>query len=353
MGIIAIDLFSGAGGMSHGATNAGIKVLQAVEIEPNACNTYALNHPETQVISGDVATYNPQIPESLRKKNSLIIFGGPPCQGFSTSNQKNRNLENPKNWLFQHYTRLARTLKPEWIVIENVKGLIDTEGGFFFDRINRSLRAVGYKVDPWLFNSADFGVPQRRTRLFIVACLNGRPPAKPLQSESHVTVHDALDDLPDLENGAMIDEMHYSKLAQSSYAKSMRNEGSLCSGNLVTRSSELVINRYGKIPTGGNWKDIPEQLMSNYRDASRCHTRIYHRLLPDAPAPVIGNFRKNMLIHPYKNRGLSIREAARLQSFPDTYRFTGSIGFQQQQVGNAVPPLLAQAVFRQIVSNGG
>jgi DNA (cytosine-5)-methyltransferase 1 len=117
----------------------------------------------------------------------------------------------------------------------------------------------------------------------------------------------------------------------------------------VSRNSQPVLERYAHIPQGGNWEDIPESLMKNYTDRSRCNTGIYHRLTADAPSVTIGNYRKAMLIHPWKDRGLSVREAARIQSFPDSYEFMGSIGFQQQQVSNAVPPLLAKAVFEMIV----
>ena len=120
-------------------------------------------------------------------------------------------------------------------------------------------------------------------------------------------------------------------------------------GNLVTRNSEKVLARYAWIKPGQNWEAIPDDLMDNYHDATRCHTGIYYRLRADQPSKVIGNFRKNMLIHPSQNRGLSIREAARLQSFPDRYRFLGSIGFQQQQVADAVPPLLAEGVARTLL----
>ena len=120
------------------------------------------------------------------------------------------------------------------------------------------------------------------------------------------------------------------------------------SGHLVTRNAAFVLRRYKYIPQGGNWEDIPTRLMRNYKDREDCHTGIYHRLSADEPSIVIGNYRKNMLIHPFEDRGLSVREAARLQSFPDAYQFKGSVGYQQQQVANAVPPLLGQAVFRRI-----
>jgi DNA (cytosine-5)-methyltransferase 1 len=166
-----------------------------------------------------------------------------------------------------------------------------------------------------------------------------------------VTVHEAIGDLPILRNGAKVSSLPYRKTTPSAYATSMRGDLAMCSNHLVTASNPTILQRYRYIPNGGNWKDIPKNLMKNYADRERCHTGIYKRLRPNEPSIVIGNFRKNMLIHPSQNRGLSVREAARLQSFPDHFEFTGSIGFQQQQVGNAVPPLLAKAVFNSILES--
>lgn len=147
----------------------------------------------------------------------------------------------------------------------------------------------------------------------------------------------------------MVDVRPYRCEPHSDYAREMRGTGVNCGNHLVTRNAPYVIDRFKHVPAGGNWSDIPAEQMKNYADTSRCHTGIYRRLDPRKPSVVIGNFRKNMLIHPSQNRGLSVREAARLQSFPDSFVFKGSIGFQQQQVGNAVPPLLARAVFEVIL----
>ena len=167
---------------------------------------------------------------------------------------------------------------------------------------------------------------------------------------TYVTVREALSDLPSLSNGASTNWMPYKCNAESDYARLLRGNLKRAPNHLVTRNNIDVIERYKHIPQGGNWEDIPIELMTNYNDTSKCHTKIYHRLEIDAPSVIIGNYRKNMLIHPFEDRGLSVREAARLQSFNDNYRFLGSIGFQQQQVGNAVPPLLAKAVFEKILS---
>lgn len=345
-----IDLFSGAGGMSTGAIACGIDVKYAVEKDRDAARTFALNHQETALFDRDIRNVRKAHFEDLDPNDQTIIFGGPPCQGFSTSNQKNRDSFNENNWLFREYLRIVREVKPDWIVFENVKGLIETEQGFFLEAVLAGFKKAGYRTSHFILNSADYGVPQRRNRLFIIGSLHGVEVHMPSPiTKKPITVSQALKDLPELENGDSPDEKTYSAKARTNYAKTLRGELEKCYNNLVTNNASHIIERYSYIPQGGNWEDIPPRLMKNYTDATRCHTGIYRRLKEDEPSVVIGNFRKNMLVHPWKDRGLSVREAARLQSFPDWFRFTGSIGFQQQQVGNAVPPLLAEAVFNQIV----
>lgn len=346
-----IDLFAGAGGLSSGALLSGINVRYAVELNPHACATFELNHPNTKLLNKDVRKVKGEDFRGIGRREQVAIFGGPPCQGFSTSNQKNRNSDNKNNWLFREYLRLVGEVQPDWVVFENVKGLLETEQGYFLDAVLTGFKEAGYTTSHFILNSADYGVPQKRNRLFIVASLHGIGIIAPTPTtRKHVTVAQALRDLPDLENGDMPDEKVYSVAARTTYAKSMRGKLQACYNNLVTSNAPHIIERYSHIPQGGNWEDIPARLMKNYADASRCHTGIYRRLKEDEPSVVIGNYRKNMLIHPWKDRGLSVREAARLQSFPDNFRFSGSIGFQQQQVGNAVPPLLSKVVFDSIVA---
>lgn len=346
--MIGLDLFSGAGGMSLGAIASGVQVKFAVDSDAHATATYKANHPEVDVRTCDIASLN-DIKVTIPSGTQSVVFGGPPCQGFSTSNQRTRSKANPTNWLFSHYLRLVKLLTPDWVVFENVKGITETAGGFFLDAVISSLESNGYTVSHWVLNAADFGVPQKRWRLFIVGSLNGYSIDKPKPTVlKPLTVMEAIGDLPVLRNGAKVSSLPYRKSTPSAYALSMRGGLTSCSNHLVTASDLTILERYRCIPTGGNWKDIPKKLMKNYADRERCHTGIYRRLVPHEPSIVIGNFRKNMLIHPTQNRGLSVREAARLQSFPDRFEFTGSIGFQQQQVGNAVPPLLAKAVFDRI-----
>lgn len=334
--------------MSLGAEMAGVQTMLAVENHHAAFATYLHNHPQCTVLQMGVENLsNLKLPY---RPEELIVFGGPPCQGFSTSNQRTRTASNKKNWLFQAFVSVVHRLRPAWVIFENVKGILETERGLFAQQIRKDLEKLGYRCEQGLLNAADFGVPQARTRFFLVARLEADPPALPSASNTPiVTVEDALHDLPVLQNGWEESLLAYRCEAQSAYAKLMRGSLEQCSGHLVSRNSDYVIERYPYIPQGGNWSDIPAEKMDNYKDRSRCHTGIYRRLDPHKPSVVIGNFRKNMLIHPNEHRGLSVREAARLQSFPDSFEFKGTIGLQQQQVGNAVPPLLAKAVFDTII----
>ncbi len=342
--MIGVDLFSGAGGMSVGAIWSGLEVRLAIEADENAAATYAKNHPGVDVQNTPIQ--HVRTLDLGNRTAPVVLFGGPPCQGFSTSNQRTRSAENEANWLFREYLRIVRRVRPEWVVFENVKGILETEGGLFITQVSTSLKRAGYSVAQWVLNAADYGVPQRRSRLFLVGSRNGKvlPPPPPVHRPP-VTVWEAIGDLPILRNGAVTDTLPYRRDPLSAYARRLRGKRTTCTNHLVTHNMPSVLERYGHVPQGGNWSNIPQKLMSNYEDRERCHTGIYRRLSANEPSVVIGNFRKNMLIHPTQNRGLSVREAARLQSFPDWFEFTGSIGFQQQQVGNAVPPLLARVVF--------
>lgn len=346
--IIGVDIFSGAGGLSLGAEMAGITVKYAIEIDSFAAETYKVNHPLTSVIHADIRKITDFPHNSFN--NELVLFGGAPCQGFSSSNRRTNTRNNPDNWLYKEFLRMVNILNPQWVVFENVTGLLEMEAGAFFSDILTDFQRVGYTCSYSVLNASDFGVPQRRSRLFLIGSKNGvRIELGGSQPLPVVTVRNAFCDLPVLENGANTDCLPYLCEPDNDYAKLMRNGLTQCSGHLVSKNAAYILERYTHIRQGQNWAAIPPELMENYADSSRCHTGIYYRLREDQPSVVIGNYRKNMIIHPWVDRGLSVREAARLQSFPDWYIFKGSIGFQQQQVGNAVPPLLAKYVFQKIV----
>ncbi len=345
--LIGIDLFSGAGGMSLGAEKAGIQIKAAVENDPYSAITFKANHKYATVITKDIEILDPN---DVFNKKLFVMFGGPPCQGFSVSNTKTRNLENPKNRLFKEFIRFIKKLKPVWIIFENVEGFKYFNNGSFVNELKSEFYDLGYNnIFSDILNASDFGVPQNRKRFFMVGNNQGIKFALPKTENSKITVDEAIHDLPSLKNGSIIEELPYKTKPLSKYAEQMRNGSKMASQNFVSRNKDYVIKRYQYIKYGENWKAIPEELMQNYKNLEKCHSGIYKRLDPNEIAVVIANFRKNMLIHPYEDRGLSIREAARLQSFPDNFIFKGSLNSMQQQIGNAVPPLLAETIFRKIV----
>ena len=348
--MIGIDLFAGAGGMSTGAAQAGIDVKFAVECDKFAASAYRKNHPHCEIFVDDIRRLpSEKIKQIPRGSDGTVVFGGPPCQGFSYSNTLTRGVQNKNNWLFEDFARVVEIWQPDFVVFENVRGIVDTAKGLILKAIIDRFDQLGYTLSYGILNALDFDVPQKRSRFFLIGSRTNKKVELPRRTVSvPLTVKDAIADLPPLVNGATQSWLPYGDTSPSTYAKKLRKGLLECSSHLVTKNNNEVIRRYRFIPPGGNWENIPPKMMKNYKDRHRCHTGIYYRLHYDSPSIVIGNYRKNMLIHPSENRGLSVREAARIQSFPDSYEFAGSIGFQQQQVGNAVPPLLAKAVFRQL-----
>ncbi len=358
--MVAVELCGGAGGLARGFGAAGIEIAAAIERNRYAAATYRHNFPETEVIGEDIRKISGGT--ILRKLDVLkgeldVLVAGLPCQGFSESNRRTRTMENPDNLLYRDVLRFLTDLQPRWFVIENVAGIRTLKSGLFLKRMLEEFSAAGYSTKDSVLNAADFGVPQCRRRAFLVGTRLERDFCFPQgRAHSGATVRDAIGDLPRLNNGASVDRLPYPvPITQvSGYAESLRREDlETVSGNEVSRNSAKVVERYGYIGMGQNWEAIPAELMENYGNRRLCHTGIYYRLHWDERAKVIGNFRKNMLIHPAEDRGLSIREAARLQSFDDRHEFVGPLNDRQQQVGDAVPPLLAEAVGRALRASDG
>lgn len=347
-----IDIFSGAGGLSLGAELAGISIKCAIEINPSAAKTFKRNHKNAIVLNQDIRTISKN-DFDFDTDEVFIIMGGPPCQGFSLSNTRSRTMKNPNNMLFEQFVRLVGEIKPKWFLFENVWGITNIENGKVMALIKKCFEDIGYKVIPKVLKASDYGVPQNRERFFMVGNRLGIDFEFPEPFKTPpISVWDAISDLPKLENGQSLEIGEYTVPIDkaTAYQQDMRKHSERPLQNYVSRNNDLVIERYKHIPQGGNWSDIPDYLMTNYADKSRCHSGIYKRLRADRPSVVISNYRKSMLIHPFQHRGLSVREAARIQSFPDHFIFEGPISHIQQQIGNAVPPLLAKAVFQQILT---
>ena len=250
--IIGIDLFSGAGGLSLGAMMAGVDIRIAIESDPYAAQTYARNHPSTLVLNQrveDVSVFD------LKRSSGdrLVVIGGPPCQGFSTSNQRTRTADNPKNWLFQHYLKVVGILRPDWVVFENVTGIETTMGGTFLQATAEGFRNIGYSVEQLILNAKDFGVPQKRSRLFLIASLHGERVNTPLTTNRMITVGEALFDLPELPNGNLENELRYKCSASSAYARRLRGRAHISTNHLVTRNAPHILERFMHVPQGGNW----------------------------------------------------------------------------------------------------
>ncbi|QQS30682.1 MAG: DNA cytosine methyltransferase [Sphingobacteriales bacterium] len=345
----SIDLFSGAGGMSLGATEAGITTVLAIDNDKSALQTYLKNHPQTTVLLTDISKI--EVPKDEAYQNLFVIFGGPPCQGFSISNTKSRNEKNFQNYLYIPFIKWIAALLPQWFVFENVEGFRSFGKGMLNETIKREFENLGYKVSSEILCADDYGVPQKRNRFFMVGNrlqIEFKFPEATSKADK-VTVLDAIGDLPYLKNGDIFEELPYRDINLNEYSCLMRGESEYSTQNYVSRNQDYVIERYRHIKQGQNWRAIPDDLMQNYKNGYHCHSGIYKRLKADEPSVVISNYRKNMLIHPFENRGLSVREAARLQSFPDTFKFEGPLMHIQQQIGNAVPPLLAKALFEHII----
>lgn len=387
MPLTMIDLFAGAGGLSRGLEDAGFKPLYANELVPEFAETYQLNHPETLVESKDIREVDP---DQLRQTLGLalgeldLVAGGPPCQGFSV-NAPSRSISDERNHLFLEYLRFVEAFQPKRVLIENVPGLVSFEGGRTLEAILESLRRLGYQADVQILYAPHFGVPQTRWRTIVLGALEATHDAVPMfpvpryfaparvnftsrlgdrqlvhlplkgSLETHVTIADAISDLPQLENGEHFPEgAPYGTRPVSEYQASMRVSAQGVHNHRAPRLSQLNLERLRHIPPGGNWTNIPEELLpAGMRRARKSdHTKRYGRLEPSELASTIltkCDPHWGAYFHYGQLRSFSVREAARLQSFPDDYVFSGSLSDQFKQVGNAVPPLMANAIGSSIV----
>ena len=234
--------------------------------------------PTISVFEGDIRTLKALPPKPNRART--IIFGGPPCQGFSTSNQRTRTLDNADNWLYREFARVVEMWGPDWVVMENVRGIMETASGAFYRSAVEALEALGYSTSSRVLNAVHFDVPQNRSRAFIVGSRSGEVPFPTPTTTEAISVGSAIDDLPELDSGATTDTLPYRKPAETEYAEELRMGKATVSGNLVTRNAPYVLERYSHVPMGGNWRDIPPRLLANYRNPQRCHTGIYKEARP-------------------------------------------------------------------------
>jgi len=392
MPLIAADLFCGAGGLSLGFQMAGFEIAFANDINPDYANTYQMNHPGSKFFNGSVEQLTA---EKIFRETGLgprgidLLIGGPPCQGFSI-NAPRRSIEDDRNRLFREYARLVlEGLRPKVILMENVPGMVSLERGRVIREIYELFQQTGYRMRHMILCAAHYGMPQERWRLFFVGTIlknrditfpepthhapvrtnftggreltwlpliqNGRqePNLFGRLLRPFVAVRDAICDLPPLAVREGAEEMEYIVPPQTEYQIQMRSGSHHVYNHVAGQLSKQNLERIRHIPPGGSWRDIPHAMLPKGMKAARRsdHTRRYGRVDPDGLSGTVltkcdphwGSF-----FHYEQDRALTVREAARIQSFPDRYRFYGSRGSQYEQVGNAVPPLLARELAEHI-----
>jgi DNA (cytosine-5)-methyltransferase 1 len=389
--IRVVDLFAGAGGLSTGfvatrSRDARYKIIYAAERNRVYNRSLNANHSYIANVLGDPESkpFEPtnltsakgraDVADAVRRARGVdLLIGGPPCQGFSQSNRNSWSPDNPNNQLVEVFVRFAAEHQPKVVLMENVQGIMWTPrksvakargtGKPVVEYIARRLRRAGYLLFSTVLDAAWYGVPQHRNRFFLVAIRadlgydeDSFGEWGPFPTPTHgpgllpfVTVKDAISDLPRVRNGESRYEQRYSPrpggTGENAFLRSVRRYAprTVIEGHVVTDQAPYVIERYREVPPGGNWQSI-RRMMKNYSSIENTHSNIYRRLTWNAPAVTIGHYRKSMLIHPSQSRGLSLREASRLQSLPDWFRFHGSenehapesLSQKQQQLANAV-----------------
>lgn len=332
-----LDLFCGAGGLSYGFKLAGFDIVGGVDFNSSAMETHKKNFNSNFEFCGDIKNITEEIINRELAEVDVII-GGPPCQGFSAANRYDKEADDPRNILFFEFLKFISILKPKAFVIENVKEILTKNNGFAKSRILEITEKLGYKVNFAILNAVEYGVPQNRRRAFFVGI---RKDYKKqfyfehlIKTKPHLTVYDAIADLcyPEKEI----------KNAFLSYAK----DSEVLFNHFPKSPCERVVERMTYVPQGGNWKDVPTHLWQKQRDNR--HSSAYKRLSFFEPSITVDTGHMNYF-HPIEHRVPTVRESARLQSFPDSFVFCGNQGEQYKQVGNAVPPLLGKAIAIQIM----
>ena len=359
--LTAIDLFCGAGGLSEGFRQAGFHVLAGQDFDDQAGATFAATHPEAKFIGGPIQDVTPQqlLKAAGKKRGEIdVIVGGPPCQGYSVYNHQ-RGANDPRAGLFREYLRIVKGIQPRWLVMENVTGITSIAGGGVVREIFEGMKSLGYRVEMKVLRAEEFGVPQERRRVFFIATRTDAPILFPEPTHGEgllpfVTVWDAISDLPKLENGDKAAPRAYAKKPQNAYQALLRGACTVVQNHSASRLSRINEERMRHIPPGGSWRDIPFDLLpAGMKQAKRSdHTKRYGRpRKTDLACTILTkcDVHWGAYIHPVQDRSLTVREAARLQSFPDFFTFHGSSTEQYVQVGNAVPPLLGRCVAESLL----
>ena len=380
--LTAVDLYAGAGGLSLGLEQAGFEVVAAVEIDRWAAATHRLNFPDTDLREVAVA----DLPSDFFERYAGIdlVAGGPPCQGFSISAANRRVQDDPRNSEPFRFAAAAIALKPSVVLLENVpefKNFLLKDGSTLVQSLQNKFEENGYRVRDWIVDSADFGVPQRRKRFFMIASKFPFADIEEYQTHSSVgnsmpmwrTVFDAISDLPEVHPRELSEEalVPCGAETKSEYQEILRSADQPLANHIPMRHSPRLVARFASIPAGGNGAQVWDLHPANARGKGDGQGVPFHqnhrRLSWHQPSPTITAYMYSTCLHPSQNRNITVREAARIQSFPDSFHFRGKrttlsakllekkgllddLGLNQlNQVGNAVPPMLAR-ILGQLIS---
>lgn len=343
-----IDLFCGCGGLSKGFLDAGYDVLLGIDNDDVALETFEKNHNGAKSLKLNLFDHKniEKIIDFLNQSNKQldVLIGGPPCQGFSIAGPRDKN--DKRNLLYQAMVKLASLATPKAVLLENVPGLLQTNGGIGAKRIVSDFAKIGYKMIPKLLYAPDFGIPQIRKRVFFVGLKDTNKefvfPSPILDKQHYITCEQAISDLPALENIYGDEEQNYPVEPQSEYQKMMRKNSSHIYNHIGTIHDPKTIKMISLVPEGKNYKSLPDEYRKLYK---------YHEALTryDSKKPSLTiNTGHRSHFHYKWNRIPTVRESARLQSFPDDFIFYGNKSQQYRQVGNAVPPLLGKTIAEQL-----
>jgi DNA (cytosine-5)-methyltransferase 1 len=383
-----LDTFAGAGGFSLGFEQSGdYTIIGAIEKDSWACETFQYNHPNSKVITDSLENLTDD-EIRLAFPDVDVVLGGPPCQGFSIANKKALDSKDPRNSLFREFIRIGSILNPSIMIMENVPNLIKARTNdkkLVIDIIIEELEALGYNVYHTILKASDYGVPQIRRRLFVIASkeILKNPFPKPTHSfteeinlfesnlEQTPNLWDAISDLPEIEAREGEFEMDYTKKSENDYQTMMRTSSKKVYNHTSMKHSKRMIERFESMSWGESSANVAEHLKPLKRNGNgEISKKVYdqnnRRMFPLKPCHTIAASFYANFVHPYKNRNFTPREGARIQSFPDHYVFKGKptvvsqkllqregrldekhLG-QYNQIGNAVPPLLAQAIAENI-----
>ncbi|AZQ47934.1 DNA cytosine methyltransferase [Bacillus albus] len=344
-----IDLFAGVGGLSLGFEQEGFEVVLANEYDESIANAYKKNHRNTKMIVGDIAELDIKNVFCPYVGKIDVIIGGPPCQGFSQKGQR-KTINDDRNFLFKYFVSVVGLIKPMYFVMENVPNLLTAEKGYFKKEIYDLFKSLGYSLSSGVLNAADFGVPQNRKRAVIIGKRGLAPAEFPKPKNEKNTIWDAISDLAFLESGEGNEVQDYRRAAESFYQQVMRKKSTQLYNHVATNHSKVALERLKLIPPNAGREVLPKEHLTK-----SIYSGTWTRMRKDEVSvtvttrfdtPSSGKF-----THPFLNRAITVREAARIQSFPDDFRFFGTKTSQMKQVGNAVPPMLANAIAKTILND--